>query len=45
MCESILHPASDLYLVGQTKEFDGKRAEVMDKIAKLKGKDELSKFL
>ncbi|XP_077088851.1 uncharacterized protein LOC143740738 [Siphateles boraxobius] len=28
-------------LIGQTNEFDGKRTEVIDQIAKLKGKDEL----
>ncbi len=45
MCESLLHPANHLYLVEQTNEFDGKRVEIMDKIAKFKGKDEISKFL
>lgn len=43
--ESLLHPANDLYLVEQTAGLDAKRTEIMDKIAKLKGKDEISKFL
>ncbi len=45
MWESLLHPANHLYLVEQTNEFDGKRVEIMDKIAQFKGKDEISKFL
>lgn len=45
MWESLLHPDNYLYLVEQTKEFDGKRIEIMDKTAKFKGKDEISKFL